>query len=116
MDFILIMVGLFILHIFLFKREILVQKQSAPYIGIACITLLALGFVLTYFNIKIGKALTIPFFQFISYRFCHFIFVKIYRREPKDTWWTMDLSLMIDGVFNFLCMLFAFGLLMLLIL
>lgn len=116
MDFILIMIGLFILHIFLFKREILVQKQSALYIGIACISLLVLGYVLIYFDIKIGKALTIPFFQFFSYRFCHFIFVKIYKREPKDTWWSMDLSLMIDGIFNLLCMLFAFGLPMLLIL
>ncbi len=30
------------------------------------------------------------------------IFVSIYKREPKDTFWSMDLSLMKDGIFNFL--------------
>ena|SRR5690554_293191 len=116
MDFILIMIGLSIFHIFLFKREILVQKQSSLYIAIACIILFVLGYILIYFDMKIGKALTMPFIQFVLYRFCHFIFVKIYKREPKNTWWSMDLSLMTDGVFNFLCALFAFGFPMLLIL
>jgi|SRR5690554_23594 len=109
MDFILVLIGLAIFFIFLFKREILVQKKSALYVAAVCIILVLTGVILLHFDIKIGKILIIPFVQYVLYRFLYFIFIKIYKREPKDTWWTMDLSLMTDGIFNFICVLFAFG-------
>lgn len=109
MDIILVLIGLAVFFIFLFKREILIQKKSAIYFTTICVILALIGIILLYFNIKIGINLTIPFVQYTLYRFSHFIFVKIYKREPKDTWWTMDLSLMTDGIYNFICVVFVFG-------
>ena len=105
---ILIFFGLSIFLVFLFKREFLVDKRFSVYFIIYCLVLGLLGLFLQNNNVKGGDILVLPLFQFIIYRFFYKIFVSIYKREPKDTFWSMDLSLMIDGIFNFLYVIFAF--------
>ncbi len=99
---ILIFFGLSIFFIFLFKRELLVHKKFTTYFIIYCLILCILGLFLYYDSVKGGDILILPIFQFIIYRIFYKIFVSIYKREPKDTFWSMDLSLMKDGIFNFL--------------
>lgn len=99
---ILIFFGLSIFFVFLFKREFLVDKRLTVYFIIYCLVLCILGLLLQYNNVKGGEILILPLFQFFIYRIFYKIFVSIYRREPKDTFWSMDLSLMKDGIFNFL--------------
>jgi len=108
MDFILVLIGLAIFFIFLFKRETLVDKKALFSIVIVCVILFIIGYILQFLNIKNGQFLKMPLIQYTLYRFCYFIFVKIYKREPKDTWWTMDLSLMKDGIFNFIAGMVSF--------
>lgn len=105
---ILIFFGLSIFFIFLFKRELLVDKKFTVYFIIYCLVLCILGLILRYNSVKGGDILILPIFQFIIYRFFYKIFVSIYRKEPKDTFWSMDISLMKDGIFNFLYVIFSF--------
>lgn len=109
MDVILVIIGLSVFFVFLFKREVLEKTKSAIYIATLCAILFFAGIILFYFNIKIASTLMIPLVQFVLYRLFYFTFVKIYKRKPKDTWWSMDLSLMADGIFNFICVLLALG-------
>ncbi|UUV22726.1 hypothetical protein [Paenimyroides aestuarii] len=108
MDFFLIFSGQIILYIFLFNRKILVDKKYQFIFLFACIVLFALGDILQNTNVKGGEALKIPLLQWGIYRIFYFIFVKLYKREPKDTFGSMDKTLMIDGVFNALFWFIAF--------
>ena len=90
--------------IFLFKREILFQKKSF-------LTLLAISFFLVIISLLIKNSeveieniemLQIPFLVLIIF----FIMSKVYNficgQNAKDTFWTNDIKLMKDGIFNFL--------------
>ena len=108
MGFFLVVFGQIILYIFLFNRKILVDKKYQFIFLFACIVLFVLGYILQNANVKGGEALKIPLLQWGIYRIFYYSFVKMYKREPKDTFWTMDKTLMVDGVFNALFWFIAF--------
>jgi hypothetical protein len=90
--------------IFLFKREILFQKKSY-------IILLAISFILGIISfviknsdakIKSIEMLQIPFWALIIFFIMNKIYNIIYGQDSKESFWTNDIKLMKDGVFNFL--------------
>ena len=104
-DFLCVVLGLSIHGIFIFKRELLLEKQSYY-------SLLALSFVfftLSYLflriqfgNPKLIPLLRLPLSAVIIFYVMKTIYFRIYKKNPEDTFWSMDLKLMKDGVFNFL--------------
>lgn len=103
MAFAFAIMGLFVQIIFLFKREWLFEKRSFTLIFI----LSAASFVLSYIlmlnhigNPKIVRMLTIPLLAASMFYVVKRIFFKLHGRNLEDTFWSMDMSLMSDGVFN----------------
>lgn len=86
------------LYIFLFNRKILTAYSRV--IFVVCILCFITAYLLQHYNVKGGEALKIPLLHFILLKFFYSTFKYIYDREPKDSYWTMDKSLMTDGIFN----------------
>lgn len=104
MSIVAVFVGMSTLWIFLFKREWLLSKKCFSNLLIINILLFVLSFVFKYFDIgdinlieflKMGLISQLVFLPLVA------IFRMIYSRNPKETFWSMDLDLMKDGVFNF---------------
>ena len=108
MTFFLVFFGQIILYIFLFNRKLLVSKKYQLIFLSISITLFILGYVLQNNGFRGGESLKIPLLQFGIYRVFYYIFIRIYGREPKDTFWSSDKSLIVDGLFNALFWLVAF--------
>ncbi len=104
MDFIFILLGINTLFVFLYKREWLLQKQPFTILLACNLILFVLGYVLQYYSIgnpKLVVALKMPVLSQLLFIGLVTVFRKIYNRDPVDTFWTMDISLMKDGIFNF---------------
>ncbi len=111
MGFIFMTFGASTLLVFLFRREWLLRNRSSVYLlgWNAILFLLAYVFIKfkvgnpkAVFTLKLSLLSQLIFFPFIM------VFRKLYNRDPKDTFWTMDKSLMADGVFNGVYFLVAF--------
>lgn len=105
MDFIYITLGMTTLIIFLFKRDWLLKKQYTTLILGWNSLLFGIGYILDHVNLVNSKfvvALKISLICHIVFFVLAGVFKIIYKQNPKDTFWTMDRSLMRDGVFNFL--------------
>ena len=105
MNFIYIALGMTTLLVFLYKREWLLNKNSALALLGWNLVLFILGSLL--FNFEVGNpkmvvALKMPLLAQVIFIVLVSIFRKIYKYDPVDTFWTMDTSLMKDGIFNFL--------------
>jgi len=103
MDFIYIALGINTLVIFMYKREWLLKKQPFTILLICNLVLFILGYVMQYHsfgNPKLTVALKMPILSQLIFIGLVTIFRKIYNRDPVDTFWTMDISLMKDGIFN----------------
>jgi hypothetical protein len=92
----------YILYIFLFDRSILSKKKTSTGILVLTILCFVTGHILTYVEFKGGELLKVPLLQFLLFKVFYLIFIKIFKREPLDSFWTMDKKLMKDGVFNFI--------------
>lgn len=105
MNLVLGLIGLFVHYIFLQKRELLYQRRSALLILLVATTLFILTFLLVGANIgnpKTIKLLTIPLSTLTIFYSMKFVFFKLYHRNPEDTFWSMDIRQMRDGLFNFI--------------
>jgi hypothetical protein len=97
--------GLFIQIVFMLKREWLLRKPSFLIILILTLVLLGISCVLIYAklgNPKIARLLAMPLPSFGTFVLMKYLFLKIYNRNPVDTFWSMDFREMPDGIFNFL--------------
>ena len=104
MDFVFILLGINTLFVFLFKREWLLQKHSFFIMLICNFILCIFCYVLQYHSIgnpKLVVALKMPVISQVLFVIFVFVFRKLYDRNPVDTFWTMDSTLMKDGIFNF---------------
>ncbi|WP_372474777.1 hypothetical protein AB4865_05810 [Capnocytophaga sp. ARDL2] len=101
-----LIISLIIVAIFLFDRTILSNPKYNKYF----IVLGTLFFLLAvlFKDIKGIEFLKIPIIQWVSYKILVWIIVKFYGREPKDTFWSNDLSLMKDGILNAIFWFVAF--------
>jgi len=104
MDFAYIALGLNTLAVFLYKREWLLKKKPFTILLAVNILLLILGYIFQYNligNPNMVVALKMPLLSQLIFISLVTIFRKAYNRDPVDTFWTMDISLMKDGIFNF---------------
>jgi hypothetical protein len=99
MDFIFVLIGCGIHAVFLFKREWLFSKKDLSALISIALVLFALSFVL-------GGAATsffkVPLISLVIFLGMRSLFFRLYGRNPRDSFWTMDAKLMKDGIFNFL--------------
>lgn len=102
-DWIFIALGTTTTLVFLFYREWLLKKRTSLVLLVWNLLLFALGYILPYLDVGNPKIVIMLKVSLL----CHLIFAvmlklfrKIYRRDPVDTFWTMDPSLMRDGFFN----------------
>lgn len=110
MNFVIIIVSLFINIVFIYNRELLFDKRFFSLMALVSLLLFSLSFGLSaraIGNPKFTPALKIPFFALVVFFITKTIFFHLYQRNPEDTFWSMDLSLMRDGVFNFCFWLFG---------
>ena len=104
MDKFYVFIGLFVVAIALFNRELLVQKESFRIILGVSIILFFAGLILHFTAVDRESscgALLSPLVSLGLYRFCRSVFLICFKREPRDTffnWWGADLFL--DSVFN----------------
>ncbi len=92
------------LAVFLFKREWLLKKHSFTILLVFNLILFALYHVLESYAIgdqKMIVALKMPVLSQLVFICLLTIFQKIYKRDPVDTFWSTDIRLMNDGIFNF---------------
>ena len=105
MAFVFAVLGLFVQFIFLFKREWLFDRKTFNLILIVSAALFLLSYVLMLNNIgkpNLVRILTVPLMASMVFYAVKYIFFKIYKRNPEDTFWSMDISQMRDGIFNFI--------------
>src|SRR5205809_3568498 len=105
MNFMLIVISLFVHIIFLYKREWLFDKKIFTVIATASLIFFSVSFILTTQSIgnpKFINALKIPLLASIIFFLMKTPFYRIYGKNAADTFWSMNISLMKDGVFNFL--------------
>jgi hypothetical protein len=103
MDQLLVIPGTFVLLIFLFKRELLFQKSSMQLIWVASGLLfgLAIFFVRAQIGGSLMKMLAMPLLTIVLFSAIKYVFFLIYKRNPEDTFWSIDWNQMPDGLFNF---------------
>lgn len=96
--------------IFLFKREILFQKMSFILLLLISSILGIISLVIKNSDAKIKniEMLQIPFLVLIIFFILNKIYYIIYGQNAKDSFWTNDIKLMKDGIFN--CLFWVLGL------
>lgn len=97
------------LIVFMYKRDWLWSRKPFTILLAVNFQLLILGYLLQYYSVgnpKMVVALKMPVLSQLLFIALVTIFRKVYNREPVDTFWTMDVSLMKDGIF----LIFYFGL------
>jgi hypothetical protein len=99
MMYLFIASGMNVFIIFMLQRSWLFNKKYFEYILVFNTLLFILGFIM---HLKYATALKIPLLHQLSFLILTAIFRKIYHRNPKDTYRSMDWKLMPDGIFNFI--------------
>jgi hypothetical protein len=100
-----IFLSLSTLIIFTYKRGWLLHLRTAIRVAIWNGILFMFGLGFLYFSFgdqDLVVLLGVPIFSQLIFSIMVTVFRKIYDRDPVDTFWTMDIKLMRDGVFNFI--------------
>jgi hypothetical protein len=109
-------IGGFVVIIFLFKRELLVEEESFQLIGAISILLFIAGLVLHFTEAgrySMSGALLSPLVSLGLFRLCRRIFLRRLNREPRDTFLDWSRGMAADRVFNIVYFILAAWLLML---
>lgn len=96
-------IGGLVFAIAIFKRELLVHKESFRIILIVSVGLFFTGLAIHFTNLgrdSTSGALLCPLISLGLYRLCHRVFFMRLRREPKDTFFNWDKGMGADRVFN----------------
>ncbi len=91
--------------IFLFNRDLLIDKKIEKWIWIGSTTIFCIGYFLTINfgqSIKTLPTLMVPLMAYGIYRLMHWSYVKLFNSKPVDTFYTMNIKLMRSGIFNFI--------------
>lgn len=105
MNYIFVILGLSTQLIFLFKREILLDKKKSKLLLVFNFFLFFLGLFLKDFlqlEFKLIGMLKMSLFSQLIFITMLFIFRKAYKKKPKDTYMSFDTGLLKDGIFNFI--------------
>jgi hypothetical protein len=103
LDYIYTFVGMSVAFVALYKRELLLEKESFKLLLSISIILFLVGLVLHF--IERGKysasgALLSPLMSLGLYRLCRRLFLKSLGREPKDTFMDWTPGMAEDRFFN----------------
>jgi hypothetical protein len=90
--------------IFLAKREILFDKRKFRILLVISLVFVGLYYIIRGLDIYIKsiEGLLVPFFALLVFLGMTTIYRKIFGQNAKDSFHSMDLKLMKDGIFNFL--------------
>lgn len=102
MNIIFVFLGMSTLLVFLYKREWLLGRRPFLILLVLNVILFILGYILENgVDFKLSVALKMGLLSQLIFTALVTLFRRIYKRDPVDTFWTMDVSLMKDGIFNF---------------
>jgi len=114
MDFVLILIGLSIVWLFMYKIEWLFGfGVSFSIVLIYSILLFGLSFLLleiNYSNPKMVVLLRMPIISLTVFKIFHIIFKLIYKRNPENTVWAFKKKPIQDILFSLLFWFFGVGL------
>lgn len=114
MDFILVLIGISIVWLFMYKIEWLFGFGNSFWaVLLYCILLFGLSFLLlelNYSNPKMVVVLRMPIISFTIFKIFHLIFKKIYGRNPENTFWVFEKKPIQDVLFSILFWLLGVGL------
>lgn len=104
-----IIIGSFVVALGFFHRDLLIQKTSFNVILLVSAILFLLGIINTFFIINgfvtsfSSSLLLSPLITLVYFRLCRKIFLKLFSREPKDTFlkWSIK-RLEVDIIFTIL--------------
>ena len=97
------LIGGFVFAIVIFRRELLVRKETFVPILFASLALFCAGIALHFMQSardSYSGALLCPLLSLGLYRFCRGLFVKWTNREPVDTFMNFDAGLGPDKLFT----------------
>lgn len=105
MNILLLLIGLNPMYIFLFRRELLIEKKSFLILTVINIALFISSYILEFIlttNVEYIAALRMPVLSLGVFKILSLIYFRLYNTSPLDTFWSMDARLFKDGVFNLL--------------
>lgn len=103
--------------IFLFRRDLLIQKESFRIILGVSVGLFLAGLLLQFAEMgrsSTSGALLVPLLTLGLFRFSRRLFVKRFKHEPRDTFLNWKTGLAVDRVFDLAYFMLAIFLLMVL--
>lgn len=105
MDALILLVGFWVLGVFILRREWLIEEERFKYIRDLSFIAFGAGVAL---HILDGKrfygsgTLLAPLLTLLLFRLYRKVFLMLYKREPKDTWHNWEGVLAADRLFNIL--------------
>ena len=102
MEFVFGTLGLFVQFIFLFKREWLINRKSFYTIVLVSAVMFLFSHILVLSGVQNPdqvRFLMLPLFSSGVFYGLNFVFFKMYKRTPEDTFWSMDWAQIKDGIF-----------------
>ena len=96
-------IGGFVLIIFLFKRELLIDGENFQLILIISVVLCLAGLILHFTEVgrsSTSGALFNPIVSLGLFRLCRRIFLRRLKREPRDTFLDWSPGMAADRLFN----------------
>lgn len=102
-DYVYVFIGLFVMGIDLFKRELLIRKDSFRLVFLVSFILFLTGLMLHFTDVgrySSSGALLGPLISLALFRLYRKWFVKRFNREPKDTSFNWESGLFWDRLFN----------------
>jgi hypothetical protein len=116
-DFIYICIGMFVSTIFIVRRELLIEDESYRLILRVSVLLCVVGIVLHFIDMARYSAsgvLLSALPSLVLFRLFRRLFIKWFKREPRDTFFNWEDILFEDRIFNLVYCLLTFALAMLL--
>lgn len=105
--FLLVLIGLNVPILFMFKEKWLYGKKSMLLIFCVNIILFILGWLLDH---KLFDAFKMPVISTIIFYGMHQMFKKLYHRNPENTFWTFSKKPLEDILFSLLFWIIGIGL------
>lgn len=105
MDYIFVFFGMTTQLIFLYRRELLLDKKVFFYILYFNVFLFILGFIFEDFlklDFKAVGILKMSLLSQLIFLIMIYIYKILYKKNPADTFWVSDITLLKDGIFNFI--------------
>jgi uncharacterized membrane protein len=102
-EYLYFIIGYFVAGIALFRRELLVQKETSAIILALSVALFLIGIALHFTDWgRRGPsgALLTPLMSLAIYRSCRRVFLARLKREPRDTYMDWSPGMAADRLFN----------------